>query len=124
MLMLATTAAALVGALPSAAKGVLLRNYRTQFLNAVPSADMPTSCTSQHVDLPAGEYGTARYWSEPTNNWDYAVFRTIRLAAGGYTWTDCLKPMTGYYIHTSELDPDKPGLQTAAVRRSPETIET
>ncbi|WP_329474870.1 hypothetical protein OG555_24460 [Kribbella sp. NBC_01484] len=41
--------------------------------------------------------------------------RKIHLGAGDYTWTDCLKPKDGYYIHTSTLDPDNPAWKTASV---------
>ncbi|WP_329474880.1 hypothetical protein OG555_24515 [Kribbella sp. NBC_01484] len=44
--------------------------------------------------------------------------RSIRLGAGDYTWTDCLKPKDGYYIHTSTLDPDNPAWETASVSQS------
>ncbi|WP_329474877.1 hypothetical protein OG555_24500 [Kribbella sp. NBC_01484] len=66
-----------------------------------------------------GEYAWGAYCHSelPEVSLSYK-FRDIALGASSYTWTDCLKPMNGYYIHTSQLDPDNPAWHTATVSRN------
>ncbi|WP_329474878.1 hypothetical protein OG555_24505 [Kribbella sp. NBC_01484] len=94
-------------------------NVRSQFLTAYPEEGMATSCTSSRWTLgSAQQYGWAAfYYSYAAEVTLEPQFKSIYLGAGSYTWTDCLKPMHGYYIHTSTLDPDNPAWQTATVSR-------
>ncbi|WP_329474874.1 hypothetical protein OG555_24480 [Kribbella sp. NBC_01484] len=118
--LLVATAIALIGVTTpaSASERYPEVNATTAWLTAYPTPGLAAACTSRRVTLPSGPYEwDARYTAIPA--WDFRIenFRRITLGAGTYTWTDCLKPSYGVYIHTSTLNPDNPAWQTATVDR-------
>ncbi|MFE3582238.1 hypothetical protein [Streptomyces vinaceus] len=59
-------------------------------------------------------YNTRSVWLDGVPRWsdaDACTTRSMTLAGGNYTWTDCIRPQDGYYLQTSSLS--KPGLDTA-----------
>ncbi|WP_329474875.1 hypothetical protein OG555_24485 [Kribbella sp. NBC_01484] len=115
--LLLATATALIGATtPAAAQYYELNLSAPLWLTAYPTPSLPTACTSTRVTLSARPYEwIARHSTYPESVDHDERFRFITLGAGTYTWTDCLKPSYGVYIHTSTLDPDNPAWQTATV---------
>ncbi|WP_329474869.1 hypothetical protein OG555_24455 [Kribbella sp. NBC_01484] len=111
-----STAAILAGTAGQASASTKVYNALSQYLSASPSDGMATACHSKRSSLVDDDYVWAGFfYSKVNGTFVEPELRNIHLGAGDYTWTDCLKPKDGYYIHTSTLDPDNPAWKTASV---------
>lgn len=83
-------------------------NAKTQFLTAYPTDSMDGSCVQRRIELAAGNYTWRLFFADA----QVTAREGMYFGAGWYTWTDCLDPRSGYYHHTSALDPDNPAWET------------
>jgi hypothetical protein len=84
-------------------------NERYQTIAHNPTA-YANSCVTRPVDIP--DWYTYHWYLVWENR--LTAERNVRLAPGGYTWTDCIyydEPYT--YYHISKLDPDNSSYATA-----------
>ncbi|GAA1412725.1 hypothetical protein ACFQZ4_30040 [Catellatospora coxensis] len=126
LLAAALAAAAILSTASPAAAADDAYNLKTQVLSSSPTDSMATSCFSRHIVVDDGTAAQAYDWYAWGGYFggSIAEARIILLADGGYTWKDCLDPRGpngtythGYYHHTSTLDPDAAGLDTATYVR-------
>ena len=110
VLTLLLTGALTVALAGPASAAPIAYNTKTQFLTNAPVDSMPTSCVQRRVYLAAATYEWGAFYSGL-----YRELRQIPLAAGNYTWTNCLDPKNDYYRNTGTLDPDAAGLPTAVI---------
>ncbi|WP_210583438.1 hypothetical protein [Streptomyces sp. GESEQ-35] len=75
-------------------------NIKVQYLEARPSGGQQ-SCVQRRISLASGYYD----WSQQVGQGERL---NVYLGKGDYTWTDCLRPVWGYYSHTTTLEPDNP----------------
>lgn len=91
-------------------------NTKTQFLAATPNAVNPPSCVERRVSLANGVYE----WGQVRYDGLYPLKPEFSLGAGMYTMKDCLSPtggISGFYHHTTTLDPDNAGWPTVELAR-------
>lgn len=94
-------------ATPASASSIYV-NERFQYIAALPSTGAYT-CQQQHLHMDAGNYD----WILSGLQFGPAD-RYMKLAAGYYTWTDCLRYYEpGIYEQYSVLDPDNNAYATA-----------
>jgi hypothetical protein len=99
-----------IGVSPAYADAVAV-NGETLLLSNAPTSNLDDACrTRYNMVISAGDYHW--YQEDGSDDPDYVVTRTggwdgewIHLDSGSYTWTVCLDPQNGYYIHASSLTP-------------------
>ncbi|MBE8524816.1 hypothetical protein ILP97_46305 [Amycolatopsis sp. H6(2020)] len=117
LLRILSTLTALLGAIalgvPGAASAApaaeIAHNTKSQYLTNRPTSGLPKSCVERRISLATGRYDWAQQGG-PGERLD------LYLGAGWYAWKDCLEPRSGYYRHTTSLNPDNPDWQTIELR--------
>ncbi|GGM44032.1 hypothetical protein GCM10007977_052050 [Dactylosporangium sucinum] len=117
-LVMLVTALTAVTVAPVAAHAYLppAKHLTTQYLIAHPTSGNQQTCTSIGIDLAAGTYTVDGYFEHKQLTESPEIIYTLDLAAGRYTWEDCLVPRDLYYDHrftlTRNANPSAPVIRT------------